>query len=283
MLPMQWERRDLHGLRIIIFRIELEMDIVIEIGREVEGANVYQIPSTYKRTSRHHADLHWHDGVATLVDKSSNGTYVNGRRITQTQIKEGDIVWLGGIATDDRCYKLDVERVFAICREKEASQRIDYSSHAVGTGNRCHSESDNFQRTDYTKEFALLKKTYIDYHEQLSKLKSKSITRMQLPRLLLSLIPAVLGVIFMFVLGFGGMGFIAMMLGSVLSGVIGTLTMGRNTSRQEKLSEDILDLQLKYQKDYKCPKCGKPYSLDLHWKKLQADGKCPFGCGAEFV
>lgn len=78
-------------------------------------------------------------------------------------------------------------------------------------------------------------------------------------------------------------GIIAMSAGSVLSGLIGTLTMGRNSKRQDKLSEDILDLQLKYQKEYKCPKCGKPFDLDLHWKKLQADGKCPHGCGAQFV
>jgi DNA-directed RNA polymerase subunit RPC12/RpoP len=97
------------------------------------------------------------------------------------------------------------------------------------------------------------------------------------------MIPAILGITFMIILGFGMVGFIAMMVGSVLSGLIGALTMGKNTSRQEKLSEDILDLQLKYQNKYKCPKCGKQYSLDLHWKKLQADGKCPFACGARFV
>ena len=106
---------------------------------------------------------------------------------------------------------------------------------------------------------------------------------MQLPRILLSLIPALLGLVFMFVLGFGSMGFIAMSLGSVLSGVIGTMTMGKNNSRQEEMAEKILDLQLKYEDEYKCPKCGKKYSLDLHWKKLQADGKCPYGCGAQFV
>lgn len=259
------------------------MDIEINIGRDVEGEHAIRIPFSFKAVSRFHAVLHWHDGVATLEDRSSNGTYVNGKPISKAQIHENDTVWLGGVGVDDRCYKLDVKNIFASCREIENSQCVDHPVLTVGSGNRCPSESDNSQRTDYTKEFALLKKTYIDYHEHLSKLKSKSNMRMQLPRLLLSLIPAVLGVIFMFVLGFGSMGFIAMMLGSVLSGVIGTLTMGRNTSRQEKLSEDILDLQLKYQKDYKCPKCGKQYSLDLHWKKLQADGKCPFGCGAQFV
>lgn len=280
------------------------MDIEIEIGREVESANAYQIPSTYKRVSRHHATLHWHDGIATLEDMSTNGTFVNGRRITQAKIREDDTVWLGGIGTYEQGFQLDVMRLFATCREIDNSQRNDGPRNNYGSNNRYpeagylrhdnfsrkdnkvsnrYSESGNTQRTEYSREFAHIKQIYINYHEELSKLKSKTSMRMQLPRLLLSLIPAVLGIVFMFVLGFGSMGFIAMMVGSVLSGVIGTLTMGRSNSKQEKLAEDILDLQLKYQKEYRCPKCGKEYSLDLHWKKLQADGKCPYGCGAQFV
>jgi DNA-directed RNA polymerase subunit RPC12/RpoP len=105
---------------------------------------------------------------------------------------------------------------------------------------------------------------------------------MQLPRVLLSMIPAVLGLVILLVSKDMTIRIVAMSAGSVLSGLIGTLTMGRSSSKQEQMAEDILDLQLKYQKKYKCPKCGKQYSLDLHWKKLQADG-CPFGCGARFV
>ena len=99
----------------------------------------------------------------------------------------------------------------------------------------------------------------------------------------LSMIPAILGIVIMLVSTDMTMRIVAMSMGSVLSGLIGTLTMGKNTSKQEEMSEKIMELQLKYQQEYKCPKCGKQYSLDLHWKKLQADGKCPFGCGAEFV
>lgn len=258
------------------------MDITIEIGRDVEGEHVFRVPSSFKAVSRQHATLYWCNGVATIEDKSSNGTFVNGHRITKTTVTENDTIWLGRVGPDERCYKLDLKKVLASFQRLETDHTKDSPQQAYGVNYRIR-EAENTHSDNYAKEFVQLKRTYIDYHEQLSKLKSKSNMRMQLPRLLLSLIPAVLGVIFMFVLGFGSMGFIAMMLGSVLSGVIGTLTMGRNTSRQEKLSEDILDLQLKYQKDYKCPKCGKQYSLDLHWKKLQADGKCPFGCGAQFV
>lgn len=259
------------------------MDIKIAIGKDVEGSRVFRVPETFKWVSRQHAFLYWHDGVATLEDdNSTNGTFVNGRRITRAQVQENDTVWLGGIGSDDKCYQLDLRPLFASCRKLENAQRMPPSPQAVGVKNQSP-EVDDTQRTDYTREFEQLKKAYIDYHAELSRLKKNTNMKMQLPRVLLSLIPVTLGVIFMFVLGFGTMGFMAMMMGSVLSGVIGTLTMGRATSRQEKLSEDILDLQLEYQNKYKCPKCGKQYSLDLHWKKLQADGKCPFGCGARFV
>ena len=106
---------------------------------------------------------------------------------------------------------------------------------------------------------------------------------MQLPRVLLSMIPALLGVVILIVANDMTMRIVGMSVGTVLSGLISTLTMGRSSSRQEEMSEKILDLQIKYQKEYRCPKCGKEYNLDLHWKKLQADGMCPYGCGARFV
>ena len=256
------------------------MDIRIEIGREVEGANVYQIPSTYKRTSRHHATLYWHDGIATLEDRSSNGTFVNGRRITQAQIKEGDTVWLGGNGMQEGGYQLDVRRLFESYGLPVNPDSIHRPQQVVG-----RSDVGGLQRTDYSKEFTQLKKTYIEYHAKMSDLKKKSNLKMQLPRVLMSLIPIVIVAVILLIFRekLGMLSMVVMMMVSVLGSLIGVLTMGRSTSKQEKLSEDILDLQLEYQRKYKCPKCGKPYSLDLHWKKLQADGKCPFGCGARFI
>lgn len=258
------------------------MDIEIKIGREVRGSDAIRVPSSFDKVSRNHATICWHDGIVTIEDNNStNGTYVNGNRITKTRIHEDDIVWLGGLGTDETCLKLDLRRIFASFPKPQNTPRFNYPQQYPETNSGSHMPENN-QRTDYSKEFARLKQTYINYHAELSEIKKKTTMRMQLPRVFLSLIPAVLGLVFMFVLGFGNMGFIAMMIGSVLSGLIGTLTMGKSTSRQEEMSEKILDLQLKYQKEYKCPKCGKEYSLDLHWKKLQADGKCPFGCGARF-
>ena len=242
------------------------MDIEIKIGRSVEGARAYLVPPKYIRVSRQHATIRWHDGKVTIEDNgSTNGTFVNGNRVTTAQIGENDTVWLGGKGIDNRCYQLDLKKIFASL-PSGASRSIPKSN-----------------TDDYTREFAQVKKTYIDYHAQLSKLTRKTNMRMQLPKVLLSALPALVGLLLMLKFGFGRVGIIAMSAGTMLTGLIGTLTMGRSSKRQEKLSEDILDLQLKYQKLYKCPKCGKEFGLDLHWKRLQADGRCPHGCGARFV
>lgn len=241
------------------------MEIEIPIGRSVEGANAHLVPLEYSRVSRRHATLRWLDGVVTIEDNgSTNGTFVNGKRVTSSPIVEEDTVWLGGNGVDNKCYKLDLKSLFAIFPA---------------------ATSKPLPRTnpdDFSKEFEKAKQAYIDYHAKLSKLTSKTNMKMQLPRVLLSALPAIIGLILM--LKFGGpAGFIAISAGTVLSGLVGTLTMGRNSRKQDKLSEDILDLQLKYQKLYKCPKCGKEFGLDKHWKVLKSEGRCPHGCGAKYV
>jgi pSer/pThr/pTyr-binding forkhead associated (FHA) protein len=48
--------------------------------------------------SRRHAILvNHHAGVRLLDDRSSNGTYVNGLRITQTELRSGDVLVLGRV------------------------------------------------------------------------------------------------------------------------------------------------------------------------------------------
>jgi pSer/pThr/pTyr-binding forkhead associated (FHA) protein len=48
--------------------------------------------------SRRHAILvNRQAGVRLLDDRSSNGTYVNGRRITQTELRSGDVLVLGRV------------------------------------------------------------------------------------------------------------------------------------------------------------------------------------------
>ncbi len=260
------------------------MDTVIKIGREVDGANACHVPSNYIKVSRHHATLYWRNGVATLEDNNStNGTYVNARRITSCQVTANEMIWLGGNGTDDKCYQLNIRQLLSTFQGSNNNvQRAAYPPPASPEVDHLRGEVRNAQRTDYSMEFDRIKQAYINYHEEVSKLTKKASTKMQLPRILLSSVPALLGVVIMIVSKDMTMRIVAMSAGSVLSGLIGTLTMGRSSSKKEKLTEDMLDLQLKYQKEYRCPKCGKEYSLDLHWKKIKAEGKCPYGCGAQF-
>jgi DNA-directed RNA polymerase subunit RPC12/RpoP len=246
------------------------MDIEIEIGRSVAGAKACQVPSEFTRVSRHHATIHWHDGQVTIEDNgSTNGTFVNGKRVTSAQIRENDTVCLGSKRAESRCYQLDLQRIFASFPyvSSEPLQEVRYKA----------------QSNDYSKEFEQVKRIYNEYKEKLSKMKRKANMRMQLPRVLLTSLPAIIGIVLMIKYGFGMMGFIAMSAGTVLGGLIGTLTMGRNSLRQEKMEEDLDDLERKYRKEYKCPKCGKEFGLNRKWKDLQEIGECPFGCGAKYV
>lgn len=238
------------------------MEIEIKIGRDVEGPCVLNVPASYKKVSRRHASLVWHDGTVSIEDnESSNGTFVNGRRIAKTKIKEDDIVCLGGKEANDECFQIDLKKIFDSCREKE-----------------------NAARTDYSKEFASVKQAYMDYQREVAEIKKDATKKAQLPRLLTSLVPAVIGLLIAIFSKNMSARIIAMSVGSVMSGVVGLLTMGKSSSANEQMAEQITELQIKYQKDYCCPKCGMKYPFTTHWKKLEADGKCPNPkCNAVFV
>jgi len=74
-------------------RIELD-EQAVGIGRD--ATNVIQLHDT--EVSRQHAQLRWQEGAHWINDVgSSNGTYVNGRRITEKQrLSSGDQVQVGG-------------------------------------------------------------------------------------------------------------------------------------------------------------------------------------------
>src|SRR6202035_2054025 len=65
----------------------------INVGR-VQG-NVLMLPKG--NVSKHHARLLFRDGRFIVTDlKSTNGTYVNGRKISQaTIVREGDKIYIG--------------------------------------------------------------------------------------------------------------------------------------------------------------------------------------------
>ena len=239
------------------------MNIDISIGREVEGNGAILVPSTCKKVSRRHAILHWQDGTVTIEDnESSNGTFVNGKRVAKTKVKENDVVWLGGINGGDDCYQVDVKKVFESCRETEKKAR-----------------------TDFSEEFADLKQIFIDYQKELAELKKKYTVQSQLPLRIVSFIPTVVGAILAVLPGADPQNrIVAISVGGAITGLINILMLGKNTGTNDKLNEQITELQIKYEKKYCCPKCGMKYPFSTHWKKLEAEGKCPNPkCDAKFV
>ena len=235
------------------------MEIIINIGREVSGQADQLVPSTCTKVSRDHAVVRWEDGAMYIEDKKTpNGTFVNGRRIAKKKLKEEDEVWLGGIGSED-CYKLDMKELFGSCRKKE-----------------------NSVRTDWSKEFEDIKQAYFDYKVEEAETKKKAAQKTQLSRFFPTLITGVISVIVYF--SFPLYRPLVVRGGTVLTALIALLTTGKNVSNNERINEEIVELQIKYQPRYCCPKCGYRFSLNTHWKKLEADGKCPNPkCDAEFV
>jgi pSer/pThr/pTyr-binding forkhead associated (FHA) protein len=56
-----------------------------------------QLVLTHDTVSRRHAELRIQDGCWLLRDLgSSNGTWVNGRRVMEAEVRPGDLIHLGG-------------------------------------------------------------------------------------------------------------------------------------------------------------------------------------------
>lgn len=86
-------------LRVIHKSEELPPEFVIDkplitVGRHPSNDICLPLPSI----SRFHSRIESHSGRFFLVDlKSSNGTYINGRRITECALNDGDIIILGNV------------------------------------------------------------------------------------------------------------------------------------------------------------------------------------------
>ena len=105
-------------------RYELSAD-VLGLGRD--ASNAIQVHDT--EVSRRHAEIRRTNKVYTLVDLgSSNGTYVNGKRIEQHVLASGDEVQLGGTqllytaAADDSSGNL-AEKIDVITRNQPGLDR----------------------------------------------------------------------------------------------------------------------------------------------------------------
>ena len=62
----------------------------IRIGRH--PSNDVRLPADLTIVSRIHAEIHREGNRFRLVDKSANGTFVNGKRVTETFLRDGDVI-----------------------------------------------------------------------------------------------------------------------------------------------------------------------------------------------
>ncbi|MDZ7618965.1 MAG: ATP-binding protein [Patescibacteria group bacterium] len=114
-------------------RFELD-DSLVRLGRD--ASNAIQLHDT--EVSRHHAEIRLIDRAFSLADLgSSNGTFVNGRRVDRHPLQSGDQVQLGGTLmlftgpsgeTDD-----DLEGSVLLDRPDDASQIVHAVSQEEGS------------------------------------------------------------------------------------------------------------------------------------------------------
>jgi hypothetical protein len=77
-----------------VLLLPLERDVT-HIGRSLSA----DVRIEYQGVSRRHAIVvRRRDGVRLLDDRSANGTFVNGRRVTAAELSDGDVIALGGVA-----------------------------------------------------------------------------------------------------------------------------------------------------------------------------------------
>ena len=100
---------------------------VKSVGRSEQCSYVILDPP--RKVSRHHLDVILDASKLFIVDKSSNGTFVNGSRIPKDeriQIKPSDQILLAN------SYPLDIKRVLARENSDPNATRIFNSSNATG-------------------------------------------------------------------------------------------------------------------------------------------------------
>jgi hypothetical protein len=228
----------------------------VRIGRKVNGHMDIIVPEQYNKVGKEHAKISIIDEKMTIHDiQSSNGTYVNGRKILTKGLAVEDVVFLGGKNNTD--YKLDLAELMSNFKKFEFENRIDFS-----------------------KEFKNLKSVYQNYHIDLARLKRKAQLKSQMPKISISLIIGVVMFLAVFLdLIPPKLQKFQYPLMLIIMTVAGFLSFSvKNTNSIDAQTE----LEIKYQEKYICPKCNKKYRLNMHWKKLESNTVCPHKCGAKF-
>lgn len=96
-------------------------DTGLIVGRDADSCNfLIEHPSV----SGTHARLSLKEGKATLTDQSTNGTFVNGRRIGATELHDGDYITFGRYAGKSLIFKTGLESQLKIEKIDLAKDRV---------------------------------------------------------------------------------------------------------------------------------------------------------------
>jgi hypothetical protein len=234
------------------------MEIII--GRCPQGQQDIKVPESFNKVSRKHAKIIKDDGKLTITDlNSSNGTFVNGMRIVTKVINENDVVLLGD-TNEEYAYRINIRDIL---NEPIVSAKA------------------NQEKTDYSQEFQRLINVYKAYHKEVEETKKKLQQEIQLKRIL---IPVGIGFVLLILTLSGSVPEEKrMVLYPVMIIIMALASYLTSFIKMPDLRDIITEIEMKYRVKYVCPKCKKPFNINIHWKKLENHKICPYKCGAVFV
>jgi len=150
-------------------REEMTMTKRITIGRD--ESNDWRIPENYETVSNRHANIEeTADGHLCLVDHSTNGTVVNGKRIRNTyvDIREGDEIRLAN------AYILSWNEILRFFpRQKKTVSAYNgvnaYNGGYVGRETELHNTPRGFVQESYPAEFEDKRVSHVEIERAKSK------------------------------------------------------------------------------------------------------------------
>lgn len=173
---------------------------------------------------------------------STNHTFVNGEKILKKIITPTDRVTLGS-------YVLNTESLFKALNKKITENK-----------------------TDFSKEFSLLRIKYEDYERKVDQMQKGAQTKPMYIRAGFTI--AAMAISF-FLIKDPNLKYPVMMGAGIIGGFLSVSNKG-NTQMKDEI--DRLSVQL--QRDYKCPKCGMSL-MNKRWNYWAGLGDCP-QCNAKW-
>ena len=210
----------------------------IIIGKEVQKGN-YVVDAKYSSVSRKHAKIvRKNDGIYIEDLDSTNYTYVNGIAVKSKKVTLNDRISLGGI----NHYILDLEKVLKLLPLSDE---------------------------EFSERFLNLKKIYVDYQHENTKLSTKGQEDMMVRRMLPTLLSGgLVSIILAFVKNPP-----IVISGVILSIIVFFIASKMATKSNEKMREDLNKLNEEFELNYVCPNCMNSLR-GRTWKALENAGKC---------